>query len=171
MTEAIGAEPHGELIGRLTGGTGIVLECCPPRQVELRIPKVREGASFPSLLEPRRRVDRALRAVVMTAYVTGTIEFPYAFADVRALGVSSGYATYLNGGKDHRFSLRGRCRSPGVTADGKPRSPRQNVGDTEDEVFSTTFLRPSCVVSESEASPRVVLVISDAHTGAESSDP
>ena len=40
--------------------------------VELRIPKVRVGSFFPSLLEPRRRVDRALWAVIMTAYVTST---------------------------------------------------------------------------------------------------
>jgi transposase-like protein len=42
-------------------------------ELELRIPRVREGAAFfPSLLEPRRRVDQALWAVIMTAYVTGT---------------------------------------------------------------------------------------------------
>jgi transposase-like protein len=40
--------------------------------VELRIPKLRAGSFFPSLLEPRRRVDKALWAAIMTAYVTGT---------------------------------------------------------------------------------------------------
>ena len=40
--------------------------------VELKIPKLREGSFFPSLLEPRRRIDRALLAVVMEAYVHGT---------------------------------------------------------------------------------------------------
>jgi hypothetical protein len=40
--------------------------------VELRVPKLREGSFFPSLLEPRRRIDRALLAVVMQAYVHGT---------------------------------------------------------------------------------------------------
>jgi putative transposase len=39
--------------------------------VELRIPKLREGSFFPSLLEPRRRIDRALWAVIMEAYVHG----------------------------------------------------------------------------------------------------
>ena len=33
--------------------------------VELKIPKLREGSFFPALLEPRRRIDRALLAVVM----------------------------------------------------------------------------------------------------------
>jgi putative transposase len=40
--------------------------------VELKIPKLREGSFFPALLEPRRRIDRALLAVVMEAYVHGT---------------------------------------------------------------------------------------------------
>ena len=40
--------------------------------VEVAIPKLRTGSFFPSLLERRRRVDQALFAVVMEAYVTGT---------------------------------------------------------------------------------------------------
>src|SRR5829696_3696241 len=40
--------------------------------VELRIPKLWEGSFFPALVEPRRRIDRALLAVVMEAYVHGT---------------------------------------------------------------------------------------------------
>ena len=39
--------------------------------VDLRIPKLRRGAFFPSILERRRRIDRALFAVVMEAYVHG----------------------------------------------------------------------------------------------------
>ena len=39
--------------------------------VELKIPKLRKGSFFPSMLEPRRRIDRALWAVVMEAYVAG----------------------------------------------------------------------------------------------------
>jgi len=40
--------------------------------VELRIPKLRKGSYFPSwLLEPRRRAERALWAVVQEAYVQG----------------------------------------------------------------------------------------------------
>ena len=35
------------------------------------IPKVRDGSYFPSLLEPRRRAERALLAVVQEAYVAG----------------------------------------------------------------------------------------------------
>lgn len=39
--------------------------------VELQIPKLREGSYFPALLEPRRRSERALLAVVQQAYVEG----------------------------------------------------------------------------------------------------
>ncbi len=39
--------------------------------LELRIPKVREGSYYPSLLEPRRRSERALLSVVQQAYIEG----------------------------------------------------------------------------------------------------
>ena len=39
--------------------------------MELQIPKLREGSYFPSLLEPRRRSERALLAVIRQAYVEG----------------------------------------------------------------------------------------------------
>ncbi|BCJ78648.1 hypothetical protein MTY81_54870 [Mycolicibacterium sp. TY81] len=37
----------------------------------MQIPKLRAGSFFPSLLEPRRRIDKALHAVIMEAYVHG----------------------------------------------------------------------------------------------------
>jgi len=40
-------------------------------EIDLRIPKVRQGSYFPSLLEPRRRAEKALLAVVQQAYVEG----------------------------------------------------------------------------------------------------
>ena len=40
--------------------------------IELSIPRVRDGSYFPSLLEPRRRAERALLAVVQEAYVWGS---------------------------------------------------------------------------------------------------
>jgi transposase-like protein len=39
--------------------------------VELKIPKLTAGTYFPSLLEPRRRGEKALHAVVVEAYVKG----------------------------------------------------------------------------------------------------
>jgi putative transposase len=39
--------------------------------IDLSIPRVRDGSYFPSLLEPRRRAERALLAVIQEAYVAG----------------------------------------------------------------------------------------------------
>jgi putative transposase len=39
--------------------------------IELKIPKLTSGAYFPSLLEPRRRAEKALHAVIVEAYVKG----------------------------------------------------------------------------------------------------
>ena len=39
--------------------------------MELHIPKLREGSYFPSLLEPRRRSEKALLAVIQQAYMEG----------------------------------------------------------------------------------------------------
>lgn len=40
-------------------------------RLEIQIPKLRAGSFYPSLLEPRRRIERALVAVVQEAYVHG----------------------------------------------------------------------------------------------------
>jgi putative transposase len=39
--------------------------------IELAIPRLRSGSYFPSFLEPRRRSEQALVAVVQEAYVNG----------------------------------------------------------------------------------------------------
>jgi putative transposase len=57
--------------------------------VELAIPKLRRGSFFLSLLERRRRIDRALYAVVMEAYVHG-ISTRKVDDLVKALGAASG---------------------------------------------------------------------------------
>jgi putative transposase len=57
--------------------------------VSLQIPKLRQGAFFPVILEPRRRIDQALHAVVMEAYVHGVST--RAVDDlVQALGIDAG---------------------------------------------------------------------------------
>ncbi|WP_300405672.1 IS256 family transposase [uncultured Nocardioides sp.] len=72
-TERIGAAPYERTEGRVSERNGH-----RPRSltttagdVELRIPKLRKGSFFPIILEPRRRIDQALYAVVMEAYVQG----------------------------------------------------------------------------------------------------
>jgi transposase-like protein len=57
--------------------------------LELRIPKLRVGSFFPSLLERRRRVDQALFAVVMEAYLHG-VSTRKVDDLVKALGADSG---------------------------------------------------------------------------------
>lgn len=54
--------------------------------VALAIPRVRDGSYFPSLLEPRRRAERALLAVVQEAYVGG-VSTRRVDDLVRALGI------------------------------------------------------------------------------------
>jgi len=54
--------------------------------IELRIPKVTAGAYFPSLLEPRRRAEKALHAVIVEAYVKG-VSTRKVDDLVRALGI------------------------------------------------------------------------------------
>src|SRR5262249_14258212 len=57
--------------------------------IELRIPKLRKGSFFPAILEPRRRIDQALYAVVMEAYVHG-ISTRAVDDLVEAMGVEAG---------------------------------------------------------------------------------
>src|SRR4051812_7988498 len=40
-------------------------------EIELQIPKIRQGSYFPSFLEPRKRSEQALVSVVQQAYVCG----------------------------------------------------------------------------------------------------
>jgi putative transposase len=74
VTTQVGAE-HGERAPerRVTQRNGY-----RPREwdtrvgtVELQVPKLRAGSFFPSILEPRRRAERALASVVMACYVEG----------------------------------------------------------------------------------------------------
>ena len=55
--------------------------------VELRIPKLGEGSFFPALLEPRRRIDRALLAVVMEG---GCRSWPSSRVKTRPVSVHAG---------------------------------------------------------------------------------
>src|SRR5918997_2907743 len=54
--------------------------------IELAIPRVRDGSYLPSLLEPRRRAERAMLAVVQEAYLAG-VSTRRVDDLVRALGV------------------------------------------------------------------------------------
>ena len=58
-------------------------------EVELAIPKLRTGSFFPSLLHPRRRVDKALYAVICSAWIEG-VSTRKVDDLVKALGNESG---------------------------------------------------------------------------------
>ena len=53
----------------------------------MKVPRVRDSGYFPSLLEPRRRAERALSAVVQEAYIHG-VSTRKVDELVRALGMS-----------------------------------------------------------------------------------
>jgi putative transposase len=73
VSELIGAA-HGERTeDRATWRNGYRARRWDTRagELELRIPKLRQGSYFPSFLEPRRRSEQALLAVIQQAYVCG----------------------------------------------------------------------------------------------------
>jgi transposase-like protein len=72
-TERIGAAPYERTEDRVAERNGHRprMLTTTAGDVELRIPKLRKGSFFPIILEPRRRIDQALYAVVMEAYVHG----------------------------------------------------------------------------------------------------
>src|SRR5450759_4475805 len=71
--EHIGADPHERTEGRTTyrNGTRDKTVSTTSGDLTVKIAKTRTGTFFPSLLTPRRRIDVALHAVVMEAYVHG----------------------------------------------------------------------------------------------------
>ena len=91
LTATIGAYPGERTSERVTQRNGHrpKLVSTPAGDVELGIPKLRQGSFFPELLEPRRRIDKALWAVIMTAYITGTSTRKVDDL-VKALGCDSG---------------------------------------------------------------------------------
>ncbi len=90
-TEAIGAGRYARTQARTTerNGSRDRLLTTKGGDVELRIPKLRKGSFFPVILDPRRRIDQALYAVVMEAYVHG-VSTRSVDDLVEALGVGSG---------------------------------------------------------------------------------
>jgi putative transposase len=201
LSAAIGARPHERTESRTNqrnGGRSRLLST-PAGDVKLRIPKVRVGSFFPSLLEPRRRVDKALWAVIMAAYVSGTstrkvddlvkalgcdtgvsrstvsricaeldaeveafrsrslahVGFPYLYVD----------ATYVKARVSHRIVARAVVVATGISTEGNREVLGLAVGDSEDEVFWTSFLRSL----KERGLGGVRLVISDAHAGLKAS--
>ena len=90
-TQVIGAARYERTADRTThrNGSRPRLLSTKAGDVELAIPKLRHGSFFPALLEPRRRIDRALWAVVMEAFVHG-VSTRKVDDLVTALGIDAG---------------------------------------------------------------------------------
>ena len=157
--------------------------------IELQIPKLRQGSYFPALLEPRRRAERALLAVVQQAYVEG-VSTRRVDDLVRSLGCEGISKSQVRGSarsSNRRHELpraaarrrsvplplarrvyARRAASPrsaavatAVNADGKREVLGIDVGTSEDGAFWLSFLRGLVARGLSG----VELVTSDAHQG------
>ncbi|HEX9596958.1 MAG TPA: IS256 family transposase [Anaerolineales bacterium] len=73
VSEQIGARRYERSEARATYRNGYRERVWETRvgAVPLRIPKLRDGSFFPSLLEPRKRSEQALLAVIQQAYIEG----------------------------------------------------------------------------------------------------
>ena len=138
----IGAERHERTGERTAYRNGYRMRTWDTRMgtIELAIPKVRPGTYFPSLLQPRRRAEHALLAVVQEAYVHG-VSTRKVDDLMKALGVGRDVevrgvahlrrARHRRGGvsdaaADRRTSVSvGRCDVP----QGPGRWPRHQPGD------------------------------------------
>ncbi len=69
VSQQLGAERHERTAGRTGQRNGYREREWDTRvgTVELRVPRVRDGGFYPSLLEPRQRAEQALAAVVQEA--------------------------------------------------------------------------------------------------------
>jgi transposase-like protein len=73
VTQHVGAEPYERTATRTGQRNGTREREWETRvgTIELKVPRVRDGSFYPSLLDPRKRMERALVAVVQEAYVQG----------------------------------------------------------------------------------------------------
>jgi hypothetical protein len=148
LTAVIGAGPQERTETRIAqrNGSRPRILATTAGDLEPRIPKLRAGSFFPSLLERRRRIDKALFAVVMEAYLHG-VSTRKVDDLVKALGADSG------------ISNQAVVIATGVAADGHREVLGVAVGDSEDGAFWTAFLRSL----KARGLSGTQLVISDAH--------
>jgi putative transposase len=153
--------------------------------VELQIPKLRRGSYFPSFLEPRRRSEQALLAVIQQAYVCGvstrrvdqlveSLGLRVSKSEVsricdafRTRPLEGRYPYVFLDAKVEKVRAGGRVVTKAlVIAHGVHETGRReilgiDVGEAETEAFWTDFLRG--LVKRGLVG--VGLAISDAHAG------
>lgn len=73
VSQRLGAGPHEHTPGRTGYRNGYRPRRWDTRAgtIDLRIPRLREGSYLPAFLEPRRRSEQALLAVIQQAYIEG----------------------------------------------------------------------------------------------------
>jgi transposase-like protein len=88
VSQHLGAERHERTPSRTGQRTGYREHQWDTRvgSIELAVPQVRDGGLLPSLLEPRKRAEQVLVAVVQEAYVQG-VSTRRVDELVRALGI------------------------------------------------------------------------------------
>jgi putative transposase len=162
-------------------------------ELELAIPKLRQGSYFPSFLEPRRRAEQALVAVVQEAYVNGvsTRKVDRLVEQLGLRGMRKDQVSRLCHGLDEQVRvfrerpLEGaypylwldakveRVREPGgvrhkalVIAYGVHETGRREVVGLEvGEAETESFWRGFLRSLRARGLEGVQLVVSDAHTG------
>jgi putative transposase len=162
-------------------------------ELELAIPRLRQGSYFPSFLEPRRRAEQALVAVVQEAYVNGVSTRPVdrLVEQLGVAGMSKDQVSRLCRGLDEQVGsfrerpLEGRypylwldakverVREPGgvrhkalVIAYGVHQSGRREViGLDVGEAETEAFWREFLRGLRARGLTGVRLCISDAHQG------
>ena len=158
VSSRIGAEYGERSPERVTQRNGYRSRAWDTRvgTMELHIPKLREGSYFPSLLEPRRRSERALLAVIQQAYVEG-VSTRRVDDLVKALGcegISKSQVSRICQELDVVVATA-------VNGEGKREIIGMDVGTSEDGAFWLAFLRSLSARGLSG----VELVVSDAHQG------
>src|SRR5690349_10068536 len=115
LTAVIGAAPHQRTEARtgMRNGHRARTISTTAGDLELKIPRLRGGSFFPSLLERRRRVDQSLFAVIMEACLHG-ISTRKVDDLVKALGADSGSPSQRSAGSAPTWTPRSRCSGTGA---------------------------------------------------------
>jgi transposase-like protein len=108
VTQQIGAGPHERTGARTTSRNGHRPRAWETRvgAVQLAIPKLRQGTYYPEFLEPRRRSEHALVAVIQEAYVHGvsTRKVDQLVQSLGMTGISKSQVSPLCQGLDERVT-------------------------------------------------------------------
>ena len=178
VTQHIGAQPYERTAERTGQRNGYRERSWDTRvgTLQLQVPRVRDGSFFPSLLDPRKRAERALVAVVQALGMTGISKsqvsrlcqdldseverfrtrrldatYPYVWLD----------ATFVKVREHGRVISMAIVIATGVNQDGQREMLGLDVGPSEDGACWVQFLRG--LVARGLAGVR--LIISDAHAG------